>query len=68
MINEQIEATIGDRAGSSAELAAAVGVNAEARLRALQYSLLGLAGLALLAIVPAGGLPGRMRGGSARTA
>lgn len=37
-------------------------VNAEARLRALQYSLLRLAGLALLAIVPAGGMPGRMRG------
>lgn len=62
MTNEQIEATIGGRAGSDAELAAAVEVNAEARLRALQYSLLGLAGLALLAIVPAGGMPGRMRG------
>ena len=62
MTNEQVEATIGDRAGSPAELAAAVEVNAEARLRALQYSLLGLAGLALLAIVPAGGMPGRMRG------
>ncbi|HSO90196.1 MAG TPA: MFS transporter [Arthrobacter sp.] len=62
MTNEQLEATIGDRAGSPAELAAAVDVNAEARLRALQYSLLGLAGLALLAIVPAGGMPGRMQG------
>lgn len=54
------QGTIGDRVGSPAELAAAV--NAEARLRALQYLLLGLAGLALLAIVPAGGMPGRMRG------
>ena len=62
LTNEQLEATLGERVGSPAELAAAIEVNAEARLRALQYSLLGLAGLALLAIVPAGGMPARMRG------
>ena len=63
MTNAQLEAAIGDRAGSPAELAAAVEVNAEARLRSLQFSLLGLAGLALLAIVPAGRMPARLQDG-----
>jgi MFS family permease len=62
MTNEQLEAALGDLVGSPAELAAATEVNAEARLRALQISLLGLSGLALLAIVPAGRMPGRMKG------
>ncbi|MFB0832974.1 MFS transporter [Arthrobacter halodurans] len=62
MTNEQVEAAIGDRTADAAELAAAVAVNAEARLQALQVSLLGLAGFALLAIVPAGRMPGRMEG------
>lgn len=38
-------------------------VNAEARLHSLQISLLGLAGLALLAIVPAGRMPKRRHDG-----
>ena len=62
MTNAQLEAAIGDRAGSPEELAAAVEVNADARLRSLQLSLLGLAGLALLAIVPAGRMPKRLQG------
>ncbi|MCT9869792.1 MFS transporter [Paenarthrobacter aurescens] len=62
MTNAQVEAAIGDRVSSPSELAAATEVNAEARLRALQISLLGLSGLALLAIVPAGRMPGRMKG------
>ena len=62
MTNEQLEVAIGERAGSPEELAAAVAVNAEARLRSLQLSLLGLAGLALLAIVPAGRMPKRLQG------
>ncbi|MGF6835070.1 MFS family permease [Paenarthrobacter sp. TE4293] len=62
MTNAQLEAAIGDRVSSPSELAAATEVNAEARLRALQISLLGLSGLALLAIVPAGRMPGRMKG------
>ena len=37
-------------------------LNAEARLRALQISLLGLGALALLAIVPATRMPGRIAG------
>ncbi|MFF5794399.1 MFS transporter [Paeniglutamicibacter sp. NPDC012692] len=63
MTNAQLEAAIGERAGSPEELAAAVEVNAEARLRSLQLSLLGLAGLALLAIVPAGRMPKRLQDG-----
>lgn len=59
MTNAQLEDSIKDRAGSPEELAAAVDVNAEARLHSLQISLLGLAGLAMLAIVPAGRMPKR---------
>ncbi|TQS93456.1 MFS transporter [Arthrobacter sp. TS-15] len=62
MTNAQVEGVIGDRVSSPAELEAAIEVNEEARLRALQISLLGLSGLALLAIVPAGRMPGRMKG------
>lgn len=62
MTNAQLEAAIGDRVGSPEELAAAVEVNEDARLRSLQLSLLGLAGLALLAIVPAGRMPKRLQG------
>lgn len=62
MTNAQVEAAIGDRVSSPSELAAAIEVNSDARLRALQISLLGLSGLALLAIVPAGRMPGRMKG------
>lgn len=63
MTNEQLVIAIGERAGSPEELVAAVAVNAEARLRSLQLSLLGLAGLALLAIVPAGRMPKRLQDG-----
>lgn len=62
MTNAQLEAAIGDRTANADELAAAIEVNEEARLVALKVSLLGLAGLALLAIVPAGRMPGRMKG------
>jgi hypothetical protein len=40
-----------------AQVEEAIAINADARLRALQISLLGLAGVALLAIVPAGRMP-----------
>lgn len=62
MTNAQLEAAIGERTASDSELAAAIAVNEEARLVSLKVSLLGLAGLALLAIVPAGRMPGRMKG------
>lgn len=45
-----------------AQVDAAVKVNEDARLRALNVSLLALAAISLLAIVPAGRMPGRMKG------
>ena len=44
------------------QVAEAVRVNTEARLRALKIGLLIMAGLALLAIIPAGGLPNYVPG------
>jgi len=57
--NEQVEDILANRIGATPEeVAKAVLINAEARLRALKISLLGLASLALLAIIPAGRMPG----------
>ena len=44
------------------QIDAAVAVNEDARLSALNISLLALAGISLLAIVPAGRMPGRQKG------
>ncbi|MGW9631190.1 MFS transporter [Agromyces sp. NPDC055520] len=60
LTNEQLAAVLESRA-SGPELDAAIIVNAEARLQALKVSLLGLAALSLLAIVPATRMPGRLR-------
>lgn len=62
LTNEQLEAVLEDTSASDAEVVAAIAVNEEARLRALQISLLGLAGLALLGIVPATRMPRRIAG------
>ncbi|HEY6801868.1 MAG TPA: MFS transporter [Agromyces sp.] len=59
--NEQLVDILGSRA-SGPELDAAIAVNAEARLRSLQISLLGLAAVSVLAIVPATRMPGRREG------
>ncbi len=57
--NEEVENILANRIGATPEeVAKAVLINAEARLRALKISLLGLASLALLAIIPAGRMPG----------
>jgi len=57
--NEEVEDILANRIGATPEeVAKAVLINAEARLRALKISLLGLASLALLAIIPAGRMPG----------
>ncbi len=56
VLSQQTDAT-------DAQIAAAVAVNADARLTALKISLLSLAGISLLAIVPAGRMPGRRTGG-----
>ncbi|WP_205719795.1 MFS transporter [Agromyces luteolus] len=57
LTNEQLEAVLAGTSASEAEVAAAIEINEEARLRALQISLLGLALLSLLAIVPALRMP-----------
>ena len=61
LTDDQLAAVLADRA-TGPELDLAIAINAEARLRALQISLLGLAALSLLAIVPAGRMPGRRSG------
>lgn len=55
--NEQLETVLGETSATAAEVAEAVGINELARLRALKTSFLILAGISLLALVPAMGLP-----------
>lgn len=62
LTNAQLEAVLEDTTASPVEIDAAIEINEEARLRSLQISLLGLAALALLAIVPATRMPGRIAG------
>lgn len=62
LTNEQLAEVLATTSADEAQAAAAFEINAEARLRALQISLLGLAGIALLAIVPAGRMPNRLPG------
>jgi MFS family permease len=57
LTNEQLEEVLGGTSASEAEIAAALEINADARLQALKISLLGLALLSLLAIVPALRMP-----------
>ncbi|MET1018069.1 MAG: MFS transporter [Leifsonia flava] len=59
--NAQLKDVLSQTSASPLQVVAALAVNADARLRALQISLLALAFLALLAIIPAGRMPGRMR-------
>ncbi len=61
--NVQVEDILANTIGANPEeVAKAVLINTEARLGALKISLLGLAVLALLAIVPAGRMPGFRKG------
>lgn len=62
LTNAQLEEALGGTSASEAEVAAAIEINEEARLRALQISLLGLALLSLLAIVPALRMPNYREG------
>lgn len=55
--NSQLEDVLGQTTAGTAEIQEAIRINEEARLRALNLSLLGLAGITLLAIIPAGRLP-----------
>lgn len=58
--NDALVETLGSTTATPAQVDEAVRINTEARIRALRTSLLLLAGLALLAIVPAGRMPGRV--------
>lgn len=59
LTNEQLETALAENTDATTEqVAAAVAINEDARLLALKVSLLGLAALALLAIVPALRMPG----------
>lgn len=62
LTNSQLEEFLAGTTATGVESVAALEINEAARLRALQLSLLGLAGLALLAIVPATRMPGRIAG------
>jgi len=55
--NDQLEEVLAQTGASADEVDEAVRINEEARLRALQISLLALAALALLALVPATRMP-----------
>ena len=62
MTNEQLEQALQNTSANASEVAAAIEVNEEARLHALQLSLLALAAVALLAIVPATRMPCQIAG------
>jgi len=55
--NDRLQSVMERTTATPAQVAEAVRVNTEARLRALKIGLLIMAGLAFLAIIPAGGLP-----------
>ncbi len=55
--SDQLVATLEDKGATPAEAEAAVEIYEDARLRALRTTLMFLAALALLALVPAGGMP-----------
>jgi len=55
--NDRLEGLLAGTTATPEQVAEAVRVNTEARLRALKIGLLIMAGLALLAIIPAGRLP-----------
>ncbi|MGO4298850.1 MFS transporter [Leifsonia sp. RAF41] len=59
--NDQLRDVLSTTDASPAEVDAAVAVNENARLQALKISLLGLAVLSLLAIVPATRMPDKLR-------
>ncbi len=58
LTNDQLESVLSQTTATPEQVDAAVALNETARLRALQISLLALSSIALLAIVPAGRMPG----------
>src|SRR4029079_3377282 len=55
--NDRLQTVLAGTTATPAQVAEAVRVNTEARLRALKIGLLVMAGLAFLTIIPASGLP-----------
>ncbi len=55
--NDQLDEVLEETDLTPVQEAAVVAINVEARLQALKISFLILAGVAVLAIIPAGGLP-----------
>jgi MFS family permease len=60
--NDQLDEILAATNATPEQVAAAVAINEAARLRALQASFLVLAGVSLLAIIPAGNLPNYLPG------
>lgn len=60
--NDRLQTVLAGTTASPAQVAEAVRVNTESRLRALKIALLILAGVAMLAIIPASRLPNYMPG------
>jgi MFS family permease len=60
--NRQLSTALSHKTEAPEQVAEAVRINTDARLQALKISFFTLAGLALLAFFPAGGLPGYVRG------
>ena len=58
LTNDRLESVLEQTTATPAQVDAAIALNEEARLRALQISLLALSAIAVLAIVPAGRMPG----------
>jgi len=56
--NERLDDALAQTDATPQQIDAAVALNEESRLQALKISLLALAGIALLAVVPAGRMPG----------
>jgi hypothetical protein len=60
--NDQLQTVLAKTTASPAQVAEAVRVNTESRLLALKFGLLVLAGIAMLAIIPASQLPNYVPG------
>ena len=60
--NDRLQTVLSATNASPAQVAEAVRVNTESRLRALKFGLLLMAGIAMLAIFPASRLPNYLPG------
>lgn len=58
--NSQLKSVLSQTNATDSQVSAAVAINSDARLQSLKVSLLALAGVALLAVVPAGRMPNKL--------